>query len=108
MGVYVLLIKTPDSSSFTKRLNIQCLSWFFNAKASWMLHFAATSLFFLGNRIRSISSQKVFLRAVECGSWVAFGYIGQAPKMLSATMECLKHKLVARNICAQIDSPQNG
>lgn len=46
MGVYVLLIKTPDSSSFTKRLNIQCLSWFFNAKAYWMLHFAATSLFF--------------------------------------------------------------
>jgi hypothetical protein len=36
------------------------------------------TLFQLAARIRSISSQKVFLRAVECGSWVAFGYIGQA------------------------------
>lgn len=35
--------------------------------------------------IRSISSQKVFLRAVECGSWVAFGYIGQAIGLMTTT-----------------------
>lgn len=35
--------------------------------------------------IGNISSQKVFLRAVECGSWVAFGYIGQAIGLMTTT-----------------------
>ncbi|CAJ1371418.1 unnamed protein product [Effrenium voratum] len=35
--------------------------------------------------ISSISSQKVLLRAVECGSWVAFGYIGQAIGLMTTT-----------------------
>ncbi|CAK9013664.1 unnamed protein product [Durusdinium trenchii] len=35
--------------------------------------------------ISSISSQKVFLRAAECGSWLAFGYIGQAIGLMTTT-----------------------
>merc|ERR1719253_1716509 len=33
----------------------------------------------------SLSSSAVFLRAVECGSWVAFGYIGQAIGLMTTT-----------------------
>ena len=84
--------------AFEHPVFVMVFQWHFIAHG--MLHFTAASSFFLGNfRIRSISSQKVFLRAVECGSWVAFGYIGQAQKMLSAIIESLKHKLVARNDC---------
>ena len=33
---------------------------------------------FLRPRISQASSPKVLARAVECGAWIAFGYIGQA------------------------------
>lgn len=33
----------------------------------------------------SISSSKIFMRSIECGSWVAFGYIGQAIGLMTTT-----------------------
>lgn len=35
--------------------------------------------------LATISSREVFLRGVECGSWVAFGYIGQAIGLMTTT-----------------------